>query len=194
MRTKDLALIALFCALMCVLGLFPRVQLPLVPAPLTSQTIGLMLAGGVLGAKRGFASIALFVVLVALGLPVLVGGAGGLGAIAGPTGGFILAYPLGALVTGWLVERWWTRLNLFWAIVGCIIGSMPVLYLIGHTWLAIAAHIPLRTAVWSWVAYVPGDLIKAVIAAVVIVGVKKAYPLITPRRSPAVEPDPVAIA
>ena len=189
MRTKDLALIALFCALICVLGLFPRIQLPLVPAPLTSQTIGIMLAGGILGAKRGFAAVALFVVLVALGLPVLVGGAGGLGAIAGPTGGFILAYPLGALVTGWLVEKWWSRLNLFTALVACIIGSMPVLYLIGHTWLAIAVHIPVRTALWSWVAYVPGDLVKAVVAAGVIVAVKKAYPLITPRSGAEATPE-----
>lgn len=178
MRAKDLALIALFAALMCVLGLFPRIQLPLLPAPFTTQTLGVMLAGGILGWKRGGLSILLFVLLVAVGAPVLVGGLGGFGMIAGPTGGFILAYPLGAAVTGWLVEKWWTQLNPLTAFLACFAGGALALYLIGHPWLAVSAKLPLAKAWWSWVFYLPGDLIKVVIAAIVVLAVRKAYPLI----------------
>lgn len=180
MRSKDLALIALFAAFMCVLGLTPRVTLPFVPAPFTLQTLGVLLAGGILGARRGALSIALFLVLVAIGLPVLVGGAGGAGMFIGPTGGFLWSYPLGAFVTGFLVERFWDKLNFVTALVATLAGSVS-LYPIGHTWLAVVAGIPFETALWSWVAYLPGDIFKSVVAAIIIVAVKKAYPLITPR-------------
>ncbi|MGD7733552.1 biotin transporter BioY [Propionibacteriaceae bacterium G57] len=182
MRAKDLALVALFTALMVVLGLAPRIQLPLLPAPFTTQTLGVMLAGGIIGAKRGFASMALFVLLVAVGAPVLVGGLGGFGMLLGPTGGFIWAYPLGALVTGLLVEAWWKRLNYVWAFIACFIGGSLVLYAIGQPWLIANSGLTLSRGWWSWVIYLPGDLVKTVVAAAVIVTVKKAYPLIAPRR------------
>ncbi|WP_026925875.1 biotin transporter BioY [Granulicoccus phenolivorans] len=186
MRPKDIALIALFTALMCVLGLTPRIQLPLLPAPFTAQTLGVILAGGILGARRGFASMALFVLLVAIGAPVLVGGVGGLGMILGPTGGFIIAYPFGALVTGLLIERWWPKLNYLTAFLAGFIGGALVLYVIGQPWLiTVSAKVSLADGWWSWIVYLPGDLIKTAIAAGIIVTVKKAYPLITPRRTDA---------
>ncbi len=105
--------------------------MPLLPAPFTAQTLGgVILAGGILGgARRGFASMALFVLLVAIGgAPVLVGGVGGLGMILGPTGGFIIAYPpFGALVTGLLIERWWPKLNYLTAFLAGFIGGAGAL-------------------------------------------------------------------
>ena len=183
MRAKDLALIALFCALMCVLGLAPRIQLPLLPAPFTTQTLGVMLAGGILGWKRGALSMALFVLLVAIGAPVLVGGLGGFGMLLGPTGGFIWGYPLGALVTGLLVEKWWTTLNSVKAFLASFIGGALAVYLLGQPWLiAVSAKLTLAQGWWSWVVYLPGDLLKAIVAAAVIVTVKRAYPIISPRQ------------
>ena len=181
MRSKDLALIALFAAFMAVLGLTPRVTLPFVPAPFTLQTLGLLLAGGILGARRGAMSILLFLLLVAIGLPVLVGGAGGFGSLIGPTGGFLWSYPIAAFVCGWLVERFWNRLNIGTALIATVVASFT-LYPIGHSWLAIFTKMPFETAIWSWVVYLPGDMTKAVIAAVIILAVKKAYPIIEPRR------------
>ena len=85
MKTKDLAYIALFAAITAVLGLVPAVQVG--PVPITAQTLGVMLAGSILGARRGFLSQLLFLVLVAIGLPVLPGGGGGLAVFAGATAG-----------------------------------------------------------------------------------------------------------
>lgn len=181
MRAKDLALIALFAAFMAVLGLTPRVSLPFVPAPFSLQTLGVVLAGGILGARRGAMSILLFLLLVAIGLPVLVGGVGGFGSLIGPTGGFLWSYPIAAFVTGWLVERFWGKLNLGTALLATVIGSVT-LYPIGHSWLAIFTKMPFETAIWSWTVYLPGDMTKAVIAALVILAVKKAYPIIEPQR------------
>jgi biotin transport system substrate-specific component len=140
----------------------------------------MLLAGGVIGAKRAAIAMGLVIVLVALGLPVLTGGQGGLGKLVGPTAGFIWSWPVGAAVVGLLVAHWWTKLNLVRAGVAALAGSVAI-YPLGHTWLCLATGIPARTAWWSWLVYTPGDLLKSVAAAVVIVAVKKAYPLITPR-------------
>ena len=74
MKTRDLAYIALFAAITAVLGLLPAVPVPAVPVPITAQTLGVMLAGAVLGARRGFLALLLFLALVAIGLPLLAGG------------------------------------------------------------------------------------------------------------------------
>ena len=110
MKTKDLAYIALFAAITAVLGLVPAIQVG--PVPITAQTLGVMLAGAVLGARRGFLSQLLFLVLVAIGLPLLASGTGGLAVFAGPTAGYLISWPIAAFVVGLLTERFWTRYNL----------------------------------------------------------------------------------
>ncbi|MGW1074424.1 biotin transporter BioY [Streptomyces sp. NPDC002537] len=181
MRTKDMAQIALFAAIMVVLGFFPLIELPLVPAPFTSQTLGVILAGAVIGARRGGLAILLFVVLVVIGLPVLPGGRGGLGVILGPTGGFVLAYPVGAFVTGLLTERLWKHYNHLTALLCNFVGGALVLYAIGIPWMAVAAHLPLAKAVTGSVVFLPGDLVKAVIGSLAAVTVRRAYPMIADR-------------
>ncbi|MDR0285316.1 MAG: biotin transporter BioY [Propionibacteriaceae bacterium] len=180
MRPRDLALIALFAALTCALGLTPVIPLPLLGVTFSLQTLGMILAGGILGAKRGGLAMLLVIGLVAIGLPVLTGGQGGLGKLVGPTAGFIWSWPIGALLTGWLVERFWTRLALAKAALAALAGSLSI-YLLGQPWAALTLGIPARTAVWAWVVYVPGDLAKSIVAGIVILAVKRAYPLITPR-------------
>lgn len=76
---------ALFAALIGVLGMIPPIPLGFIPVPITAQTLGVMLAGGFLGKKTGSLSLILFIVLVALGLPLLSGGRGGLSALVGPS-------------------------------------------------------------------------------------------------------------
>lgn len=180
MNPKDLALIALFAALTAVLGLSPIIPLPILGITIAIQTLGMLLAGGIIGAKRAGLAMLLVIVLVVIGLPILTGGQSGLGKLVGPTAGFIWSWPLGAVVVGILVETWWNKLSFLKALITAILGSIS-LYPLGHTWLAISMGIPLRTAIWSWVIYLPADIIKSIIAALVIVTAKKAYPLITPR-------------
>ncbi|HLM04357.1 MAG TPA: biotin transporter BioY [Blastococcus sp.] len=185
MKTKDLAYIALFAAITAVLGLMPAIPVPAVPVPITAQTLGVMLAGAVLGARRGFLALLLFLVLVAVGLPLLAGGRGGLAVFAGPSAGFLLAWPLGAFVTGLLTEMFWRRYNVAWALVSTLVGGIAVIYAIGIPVLSLVSGTSLATAFTGSLAFVPGDVVKAVVAALVAVAVRRAYPVIErPRRVP----------
>jgi biotin transport system substrate-specific component len=190
MNSKDYAHIALFAAIMVVLGFFPLIELPLVPAPFTSQTLGVMLAGSIVGARRGSLAILTFVVLVVVGLPVLSGGRGGLGVILGPTGGFILAYPVGAFVIGLLTERLWARYNLPIALLCNAMGGMLVLYVIGIPYMAVTAHLPLGRAITGSVVFLPGDIVKTVIGSLTAVAVRRAYPMIETTSPPAIRSRP----
>lgn len=119
----------------------------------------------------------LFLVLIALNIPQAAGRSG-LGIFFSPSGGFLLSFPLAAFTIGWLVERFWQRLNLANLLLANLIGGVGVVYAIGIPWLAALAGV--ETAVAS-IAFLPGDAIKAVVAALVAVTVKKSYPLITIR-------------
>ena len=181
MKSKDIGLIAMFAALTCAMGLAPSILLPLVGITVAIQTLGMLLAGGILGAKRGALAMFLVIGLVAIGLPVLTGAQGGLHKLVGPTAGFIWTWPLGGFLVGLLIERWWEKLTYLKTFLACLLASVS-LYVLGQTWLAISTQLPLSTAVWSWVFYLPADILKCVVAAFVIVTVKRAYPLINPRR------------
>jgi biotin transport system substrate-specific component len=177
MNNRDLVYIALFAALTIVLGLIPAIPLSFIPVPITARSLGVMLAGSLLGAKRGGLAMLLFLLLIAIGIPQASGGSG-LGVFFGPRGGFLLAFPLGAFTIGWLTERFWRQLNLGNAIVANAIGGIGVVYAIGLPWLAVLAG---SETARSAVAFLPGDLIKVVIAALVAVTVKRSYPLIPTR-------------
>jgi biotin transport system substrate-specific component len=177
MRSKDLAYVALFAALTAALGLVPPIDVAFVPVPITAQTLGVMLAGAVLGARRAGLALLVFVVLVVVGLPVLAGGRGGLGVLLGPSGGFILSWPIAAFVTGLVTEQLWRRYNVVFGIVANLIGGVVVVYLIGIPWLAVVGDLGTEAFTGSMV-FLPGDTIKAVLAAVVAVSVRRAYPLI----------------
>ena len=176
-RTRDLAYIALFAAITAVLGLVPAVQVG--PVPITAQTLGVMLAGSILGARRGFLSQALFLVLVAIGLPLLASGAGGLAVFAGPTAGYLVSWPIAAFVVGLLTERFWSRYNLAWGVLANVVGGIVVIYLIGVPVLAAVANLSPKAAIVSGaVPFLIGDTIKAVVAAAIAVQVRRSYPVI----------------
>ena len=105
MSIKDDVHIALFAALTATLGLVPALALSVTGVPITAQSMGAMLAGSVLGARRGALSQLLFLALVAIGLPLLAGGRGGLGVFLGPSAGFLLGWVPAAAGIGFLFER-----------------------------------------------------------------------------------------
>ena len=184
MSTKDISYIALFTALTAALTLLPKITVPIAAGvQITAQTLGVMLAGGVLGARRGALSMALFLVLVAIGLPLLAGGRGGLGVFAGPSAGFLFGWIVGAFITGWLVERFWRRLNFGFAAMACVVGGIIGVYLPGIPWLSYATDLTLGQAAIGSAAFIPGDLIKAVLAAAIVVTIKRSYPLVNPARA-----------
>lgn len=183
METRDIVFIALFAAIMAALAVFPPIALPLLGVPITAQSLGVMLAGGVLGARRGGLALVLFLVLVAIGLPLLSGGRGGFGVFLGPTGGYLIGWAVAAFAIGLMTELFWTRLTHITAFAICAVGGIVLLYGIGVPWSALVAKVPLWTAMaWS-LPFIPGDLVKCAIAAVVMVAVKRSYPIIAPRRA-----------
>ena len=179
MRIQDIVYIALFAALMAVLGLVPRIELGFIPVPITAQAMGPMLAGSILGARRGGLSLALFVLLVAMGLPLLAGGRGGLGVLAGPSAGYVLGFPVAAAVVGLLTERFWSRLTFLKAFLANLVGGVLVLHAIGIPVLAFVTG-SFQVAMGA-AAFLPGDVIKCVLVALIAIFVKRGYPLIEPR-------------
>lgn len=179
---RDAALIAVFAGLIAALGAVPAFQPPGFSVPITAQSLGVILAGAVLGGRRGFAAVALFLALVAVGLPLLAGGKGGLGVFFGPTAGFLLIWPVSAFVVGWLTERGGAPYRLPWGVVANVIGGIVVMYAGGIAGIAAVTGISVTAAAVSTWIFVPGDLVKVVVAALVARGVHAAYPGLVPAR------------
>lgn len=176
----DAARIATFAALICVLALVPSFRVGTALAPITLQTLGVMLAATMLGAWRGTLAVATYLLLALAGLPVLAGGAGGPAPFVGPTAGYLYGMVLGAAVTGFLVDRIRGTVSAPKVFAACVAGAVLVVYLVGVPVSAAVTGTPLGVAVHgSWV-FVPGDLIKAVFAALVTVAVVRAYPPAAP--------------
>jgi len=181
LTARDLALIAAFCAL--IVALVP-VKVPVGgAAPIVLQNLGIMLAGAVLGARRGFLAVLLFVVLAVAGLPVLASGVRGLAIFTGPTVGFVVGYPVVALVIGLLVQRFLPRLHVVAAVGACLVGGIVVSYALGIPGMAWrSAKLDLAGAATFSATFLPGDLVKAVVAGVVATAVHKALPDLVPAR------------
>jgi biotin transport system substrate-specific component len=174
--SRDLALVATFAGVVAALGVVPAFVPPGFTVPITAQSLGVMLAGAVLGARRGSLSVVLLLVLVAVGLPLLAGGRGGLGVFATPSVGFLLGWPVAALVIGWLSERGGPTYRLAWGLVANVLGGIVVLYAAGIAGIAAVTGLSVQAAAVSTWVFVPGDLLKAVLCALVARGVHASYP------------------
>jgi len=161
--------VALFAAVIVALGMVPSVYAFGLAVPVTAQTLGVMLAGAVLGAKRGTASVAVVIVLVVASLPVLSGGRGGIGVLTSPTGGFLLGWLPAVFVVG-LVARRALRLPPRARVCGlvgaCLLGGVVVDYALGVPWWSVVTGQDLALTAAQAVAFLPGDLLKAVLAGV----------------------------
>ena len=187
-----LALIAVFVGIIAALGLVPAIAIPGIAVPVTLQTLGVMLAGAVLGRWRGTAAVLVFLLLVAIGLPLLAGGRGGLGVFFGPSAGFLIGFPVAAFVIGWLTERFNSAQALPKGIAVNVIGGIVVLYAFGIAGMAIVLHLSLLQAATAALVFLPGDLVKAVLAALVARGVHQAMPGLLPQTSRA-DREPVGV-
>ncbi|ULO04915.1 biotin transporter BioY [Paenibacillus sp. 19GGS1-52] len=177
MKTKELVYAALFAALIAVLGIIPPLPLGFIPVPITAQTLGVMLAGCFLGKRMGALSLVVFIMLIAIGLPVLTGGRGGLAVLVGPSAGYIFSWPVAAWLIGWYSETIWPKVQTWKLLVGNLIFGVLLVNLIGATIMAWITN----TAVWAGLvgalAFLPGDIIKAVIAAVITMQLKAISPI-----------------
>lgn len=176
--TTDLALIAGFAALVAVCAILPSINVA-GPVPITLQTFGVLLSGAVLGARRGFLAVLLYLVVGAAGLPVFAGGASGFGVFSGPTVGYLIGFPLGAALCGFIVERLPRK---------AIQTSIPLIFVAGLASSALCIHaLGMAGLVWrldiSWAAafdidkvFWIGDALKNVAMAVVATAVHRAFP------------------
>lgn len=172
------ALVALFAALLAVLGLVPKIDLPL-GVPITLQTLGVMLAGCVLGPKRGLQAVLLFLLAVSLGLPLLSGGRGGLGVFFAPSSGYLMGWTAGALVTGWvmsLLPMGTPRQAAFGAFIASAVGGLLVVHLSGVVGLVVLAKLSWSQAFLGTLVFVPGDLVKCALSAMVVHTIARGLP------------------
>ena len=137
------------------------------PVPITGQTFAVLLTGALLGSRLGAAAVIAYLIEGALGLPFFAGGSGGLIRFLGPTGGYLIAFPTAAFVTGAFAEHGWDK-HYWTALEAMAIGSAIIL-LSGWAWYSIVTSTPLQTAfeitVWPFML---GDVIKMALAAAVL--------------------------
>lgn len=175
---RTISQVAIFAALVAVLGQVAAI--PVGPVPITLQTLGVMLAGAVLGPWRGAGAMLLLNALTAAGMPLMSQGSGGLGVYAGPTAGFALGFIPGALVIGLIVQHRWP-LSWWRTIIGVLLGAAAI-YACGIPVMAYQLSISLQEAVGVNLIFLPGDGLKAAVAVAITHSLARAYPAAFTRR------------
>ena len=160
-----------------------QISVPLFAVPFTLQVLAVILSGLLLGPRYGALSQAIYVLVGAVGVPVFAQFLGGLAVILGPTGGYLVSYPVAAAVAGLAAHaaRDAARRRALWMsfVWGCT--GLAVIYAFGATWLSVVTDLPLTVAVAQGVLiFVPFDLIKVALAALVAVATA---PAIAPSRA-----------
>lgn len=171
-RVRDIVAVVGFALLTAAAA---QISIPLgfTPVPLTGQTFAVLLAGGVLGSRRGGLSMLLYVALGAIGLPFYADGAGGWTAATGATAGYLVGFIVAAFVVGLMAEHGQDR-KLSTSIPAFIAGTM-IIYTIGAGWLAYDLGLPLTAAAGEPSAislgvapFLVGDVFKALLAGALL--------------------------
>jgi len=175
---KEITLVALFTAT-TIVGAFVRIPLPLVP--FTLQSLFVLLSGAILGSKMGALSQGLYLFLGLVGLPVFAYG-GGPGYVLQPTFGYLLGFIGGAYFIGKLQERF--RYHCLWGILGVLLSGNLVIYFLGVSYLYLIKNLylghdfPFSQAIWwGGLVFIPGDLVKILVASIVIREIQRRLPL-----------------
>ncbi|MBO4262255.1 MAG: biotin transporter BioY [Clostridia bacterium] len=174
---KDLALIALFVALIAI-GAYITVPLP--PVPFTLQSLFVLLAGLCLGGVKGGVCVLIYVFAGILGLPVFAGGGGGFGYVLKPSFGFTIGFFFGAVLAGHIArkERFsgYLRLTLAVALGTAAIYVFGIAYYLVLKAVYLGGEIDLWQIFFSfWLIFIPTDILKA---AIVVITAKKVFPLL----------------
>lgn len=187
----DLGLIAVFAALVAGAALVPGLALNGFGVPITFQTLAVMLTGLVLGPARGFAAVGLYTLLGLAGLPIFSQGRSGLGILAGPSAGYIVAFPIATAVVGWLatvVIRRTTKARALWFFLAATATSIVFVHTLGVLGIALNSKATLEQAFVSDLVFYPGDIIKNLLAAAVAVALHRAFPDVLVRRVRRTQP------
>ena len=162
MKTRDLILCAVFAAIIAVLA---QISIPLPGGvPLTMQTLAVGLAGIILKSKKGFIAVLIYVLMGAIGIPVFANLTGGIGIIVGPTGGFIISFPIMAFIIGVVSEKTNKKSLIF---IGFLIGTV-ISYLIGTIQFSIVTGESFYKGIMLCVLpFVLTDIIKGILASLI---------------------------
>jgi len=181
----DVALIATMAAFIAVCAVLPSITLPGMVVPITLQTFGVMLAGVLLGARRGALAVLLYVAVGLAGLPVFAQGTGGLAVLGKPSLGYLLAFPLAAALAGFLVSRARTvRPRMLPVVIfgAAMAGSLVFTHPIGIAVMGARLGMSAPEAITTGAVFLPGDVIKNVLVAIVAAAVFRAFPDMLERR------------
>jgi biotin transport system substrate-specific component len=159
--TRSVSLAVVFSLLT---ALAAQIVIPIGPVPITAQTFVVLLTGALLGSRLGAMAMIMYLFEGAVGLPFFYGGGNGLAHLFGPTGGYLVAFPAAAFITGAFAENGWDK-RFISAVAAMAVGSIVIL-LAGWAWFAVVMHTPLPAAFMVSVApHIAGDVIKIFLAA-----------------------------
>ena len=148
-------------------ALAAQIVIPIGPVPITGSTFAVVLTGALLGSRLGAMSMIVYLFEGAVGLPFFYGGHGGFAHILGPTGGYLIAFPAAAFITGAFAENGWDK-RFLTAVAAMAVGSIVIL-LAGWTWFAVLMNTNMLAAFKVSVApHIVGDIIKIILAAAVL--------------------------
>jgi biotin transport system substrate-specific component len=148
-------------------ALAAQVVIPIGPIPITGQTFAVLLTGALLGSRLGAIAMIAYLLEGASGLPFFSGGHAGLLHLMGPTGGYLIAFPAAAFITGAFAEHGWDR-RFLTAAAAMAIGSI-VIMLSGWMWFSLLMRTsPATTSFATVLNFIPGDIIKITLAAAVL--------------------------
>lgn len=190
---RDIALVSTFAALVAACALLPAITVGAGLVPITLQTFAVMLTGAVLGWRRAGLAIVLYLAVAVAGVPVFSGGRSGPGVFAGPSAGYLVAFPLAAMLAGYLVSRIPTRTSRArrtgLTFVSCLAASFATIHPLGILGMMWRANLSLTEAIAADAVFIPGDLVKCAAVAVVATAVLRAFPALSTRPRGAVPTD-----
>ena len=162
-RTRSVGLVFAFSLLT---ALAAQIVIPIGPVPITGQTFAVLLTGALLGSRLGAMAMIVYVIEGAIGLPFFYGGHGGILHLLGPTGGYLVAFPAAAYITGAFAEHGWDK-HFFTAVAAMVVGS-AVITLAGWAWLLQFKTLSAAFDAGFSKFILIGDLVKILLAAAVL--------------------------
>ncbi|MDQ0756495.1 biotin transporter BioY [Arthrobacter sp. B3I4] len=185
----DLGLIAVFAALLAASALVAAIPVGGLGVPITLQTLAVMLTGLALGPGRAFAAVGLYLLLGLAGLPIFSGGRGGLGALAGPSAGYLVGFLLAATAAGALtvvvLRRTAGRSGRIRAVLlfcAAMVSSIIFVHGLGILGMVLNAKLSISAAFLADLPFYPGDVLKNILAVAVALALHRAFPDLLVRR------------
>ncbi len=161
-------------AVTCIVG---PLAIPIGPVPVSLTPLAVFLSVYILGTKNGTISFLLYLLIGAVGVPVFSGFTGGLGKLAGPTGGYLIGFIFMALIAGWFIHHFYDKV--IFQFFGMVLG-LAVVYAFGTAWLAISAGMTFRAALAAGVLpFIVFDLIKIAVSIAIGRTIRKRLPFLT---------------